>query len=550
MTAPVRSRVPWIVASAGVLLLGTLALASARPGSVDDAFILLTYARGLATEGRLVDYAGEGAVEGFTSVLDLALKSLAVAAFPGDPVRTLWLATGALYALALLAGVAVAARLSAGRRPEALAGAAALALCPGLAEGASYLLGTPLYVGLLALGALLLPVAPGRPRSELCAGGLALAIALARPEGIPVAGVLLGVRTAAGGGRERWLAPLVLCAGVAALLAWRHATFGTWAPNSYHAKTSDVRWLEVRDGFAYLGQFLAGGERAGVWRRAGGGIVAVVVLAWATVALPLLRRAPFDGREARRRCLGTAGAALVALAAVVVSGGDAYRGARFLAPVALLALVAALQAACAARGAARVAAVASLAAVAGLRAAEVLPGAGAKLAAVRSAPWSEEDFACGRRIARRLARVDPPVRVAQRHFQALKYFAPELAVVDLTGLNHGPIARLPAPGPVRFGRDAVGYAVERGIEVIHLDHLWTRPHVMAREPLAELLAVPARGERVLGAPLPGGAVAGELVARYLPATWVDACGRGGHFNVLVRADAAERLRAAGFAVGE
>jgi len=383
-------------------------------------------------------------------------------------------------------------------------------------------------------------------------GSLALALVIARPEGLPVAVVLLALRAGRGTGERRpWLALVIFLAGLATYLAWRITLFGYWAPNSYYAKTSASRWNEVWDGLTYVWAFVSGesvdsGSRLA--RGLGAGVGAALV-GWVVLAPLLVRRGAFVQARNWRQATALWAAATAALCAVVWSGGDCYRGARFLAPMSLLALLSAVPVATGARGPARVIALALLASVLGLRTAQVAPDAGHKLAAVLGGGLSERDFVCERELAERLANALPDGRLAQRHLQSAAYFARGLTVLDLTGINHREIAHRSEPGPVHFGRDALDVALAENVELIHLHHLPFVGAPAAEYRLDELLARPELGHVLLGEPLPTGELAVELARRYRTAS-LEACGPGRWFNCLVRADLAEPLRRAGFVVSD
>lgn len=547
----------------GAVLLATLALASARPGSADDAFVVLIYARELLAGGGFAFGPGSPPVDGFTSLSDLLVKAAAIAVWDADPVRTLWWVTGALYvaAVAALAGLGWGAGRRGGRLRVGLASALALALAPGLAEGTSYLLETPLFALTIAAAArwVLPGSAASRCRDELLAAGAAFALTATRPEALPVAGFLLLVRARSarvagsvrGAGSGRGAALLAWLLATAAFFAWRFATFGSWAPNSYHAKTSDSRLNEVADGLRYVADLLRGfdGARADPWA----GVAAFACLVG--LALPFLptRAATDSSASSGARARALAGAGWIALAALVLAGGDGYAGARLFVPVALWSLLAVAEIASGGSGGsgvARVAALAVLLTVVGARVAGVAPDAGRKLAAIPSAPWSADDFACGRRVARLLERLLPDAALAHRHFQQARWFAPDLEVVDLTGLNDRAIARRPAPGPVRFGRSDVAPAVEAGAGALLLHHALVGPAALADRSLAATFDDPARVELLLGAPPPEAEVRDELLARYRAASLPDACGRGTWLNLLVRADLVERFRREGFVVAD
>ncbi len=537
------------------LVLAALALAGAQAGSIDDAFILAIYARNLAQGGEFAYRLGQPALDGFTSLGDLLLKSGALLLAPGDALRTMWVTTTVTYLLAVLMGVTAALCLAGGRAPRVGALAAlAVTLTPGLAEGSAYLLGTPLYLALLALAAILFCECwQGAGRAtEPALGALALALVIARPEGAPVAMTLLALRAARAPRPNRsWLALVLFLVGLAAYLGWRTAVFGYWAPNSYYAKTSATRWNEVRDGLSYLwafvtGEFVLPASRLG--RGLGAGVGAAL-LGWVFLAPLVVRRSSFSQAKDWRQATALWAAATAAMLTVVWSGGDCYRGARFLAPMSLLALLSAAVVASGARGPARVAALALLAGVLCLRTAEVLPGAGDKFAAMSQGGLSERDFVCERELAERLADALPEGRMAQRHLQSAAYFAPALELLDLTGINHREIAHRPETGPVRFGRNALDVALAEDVELIHLHHLPLLGAPAAEHRLNELLARPDLGLLLLGDPLPTGELAAELARRYRTAS-LEVCGPGRWFNCLVRADLAPALRRAGFLVAD
>lgn len=526
----------------GTLLLGQLALASHVPGSIDDLFILLVYARSLV-EGHGFRYQPGGAsVDGFTSLLDLLYKAAALRLGPADPVRAAWAASSAAYVGVLLLAVRwgwSAARRAGAALPWAVPAALALALAPGLAEGTTYLLGTPLFALslLAALGAAELE--PGRAARELLPALAAFCVVLARPEGLLPAAVLLALRALEARRRSaaRYVAPAAFCALLAGYLAWRLAVFGHWAPNSYYAKTSSARWNEVRDGLAYVAAFA----------RTPSGF-SVLVGAPLAVALALAGR--WSTRAARASCARAACAGLAALFGVVVSGGDCYVGARFLAPVSVLVLAALGTAACGLRGPARGAPLVVLLASLAGELSTALPRAGAKLAALRAAPLGEDDFACERALCLQLAAALPGARVAQRDLQCLPWFAPDVEVLDTSGINAPRIAHLPEAGPVRFGRDGLWLALEEEFELLHVDFQRTRPEPWSAVPLARLLGEPAAWRRFAGRAPSSGAPADALLERYLPASVrVEACGPDRWLNVLVRSDLAPALRRAGFTVG-
>ena len=533
------------------LVAGTSALATARPGSSDDAFVLLVYAREWRDRAVLAFDPTQGPLDGFTSFLDLALKTAALSLWPSDPVRTLWAFTGAAYLASLVALAWACGRFARGapRTPpiaHALA-VGALALAPGLAEGSSYQLETPLLALLIAIASVALPVSPGNALREAGAVLLGLALVATRPEALPVVAALLaarGRRSRLGVGGRAFAAWLLATCG--AWVAHRIA-FGAWAPNAFYAKRSSSWGLELRDGLRYVADACAG-------EGAGRTSIAAALAACAGLAGPVLvALAPpgtFAQRDHERRARAAALAAGVALGAVVLSGGDGYAGLRLLAPVFLWALLALAQLALLGRGAWRRAALVLLACVLAARAVEVAPAVPLRLAAWRAAAWRTEDFACEREVARTLATALGDESLAHRHFQQARWFAPELAVVDLSGLNDREIAHTPTPGPVAFGRSSLAPALRRGAGAILLSVAPVASERLSDRPLRQTLADEARSARLVGAPAPEAPLVPELCARFRAATLPDVCGPGTYLNVLVRADLAARFRRLGFEVRE
>jgi hypothetical protein len=316
-------------------------LAGGRAESIDDAFILLVYVRRLRALAPPEWNVGDGPVEGFTSTLDLLLKTLTSLVEP-DLVRASFLATmGSAVGSALLAGW-IGARLARERAcadaPEpaasegdaqswsgagALVGGLVIGTSAELADASAYLLETPVVVAvtLVALSMVLLRGPAPRTR-EIWASSAALgALALARPETSVIALLLAGAwaggsasaRSGTPDGDVRRWAPLLATATVVlAQLALRWAIFGELAPNTYFAKSSASRWLEVQDGLGYLAAFLA---------RPAGQLLAGALVVGA-LALPSRAAGWFVSSEAHRRVRVCWLACALWVVAVVVGGGD------------------------------------------------------------------------------------------------------------------------------------------------------------------------------------------------------------------------------------
>ena len=497
--------------------LGLLALTAVQPGSNDDLFVVLVYARNLLEHGVVAHELADGRLEGFTSPLDLGLKTLAYAQHPSDGVRAAWWATTLVYGFALLAGLAAALRWAT-QWPGVLAATAlALVFTPGLAEGTTYLLETPLVAALLAVAAL----GTGSPPTPLRACVVAILLTLARPEL-----ALVALAWACGSRGHRALVGALV--GLVALVLARWLLFGRLLPNSYVAKTSTSYWEELQDGARYVAEFAAAGP-------------AQVVVLVGAVSLPFL------ASLARPEACRLAWAAPVTLAAVVVSGGDGYTGARLLAPTAWLTLLGL----CAVAGGAgrwvpRLA-LGALLVVGVVGFARVTQGATGRAWNVAGG-LEDADFGPQRNAIWHLSQLLPPgSTVASRHLQMAEYFAPELGFLDLTGLNDAAVARRPESGRVRFGRTSLEPALDARVEAIHLHHVPLSGEVLGRRSLSAWLAASsAERAAVLGKPLPPDTttdpVGRRLAAEYCAVTLLGAGGPGLHLNLLVRRDVAGKWR--------
>lgn len=519
---------------AGILTLGVggaavLLLALAPPaGSLDDVFVVLTEAR------RALGAVGEDAwspapVDSCTSPADVLLKmALLVAASGQDPLR----AAGWLALLEVALFVAVSVRWLSSRvddlRLRAVC-AVGLAGTPGFLESATYRLEGPLFAVLWMLAC---AAAMDRaPRRAITWGA---ALAWVRPEGM-----LLGLAAswlAAGPGLARagrpraWAALLVLVP----VSAYRWMRFGDWLPNTYRAKRSDDLVQEWMDGSSYAADLLL----------SPGGL-ALVLLA------VVVGRGARVGRGAGTadhagRCSAVLGLAGLALAVMVASGGDSYAGARLALPIGVplwLGL---------ANGHGRVGPRAAVGVVAALLQAVFLLGTGQagapvveRLRGARGGPAGLEIFGAEERALEAASIALGDEVLAHRHLQRVRWFCPELRVMDLTGLTDREVATMPAPGQVKFGRDAVGLALDKRVGALHLDPVGVRPMALSSVALIAALSDPRVAARFAGPPFLARELAERLDRTYLGASYPVP---GGHVNLLVRKDLAGRFQAAGFTV--
>ncbi|MDA8592940.1 hypothetical protein N9L90_03380 [Planctomycetota bacterium] len=512
------------VGGAAILLL-TLA---PPPGSLDDVFVVLTEAR--RSLGALGEDAWNPApVDSCTSPADVLLKmALLLGANGQDPLR----ASGWLALLEVALFVAVSVRLLSSRvRDLRLRAVCAVGLVgtPGLLESATYRLEGPIFAVLW-----MLTVAAAMDRAPRRAVAWGAALAWVRPEGM-----LLGLAAswlAAGPGLARpgrhraWAALLV----VVPVSAYRLMRFGDWLPNTYRAKRSDDLVQEWMDGSSYAVELLfSPGGLALV-------LLAVVVGRGARVGRGAVTA------ELAGRCSVALALTGLALAVMVASGGDSYAGARLALPMGIplwLGLASA-------HG--RVGPRVAVGAAAALLQAALLVGTGPaeppvveRLKGALGGPAGLEVFEAEERALEAASIALGDEVLAHRHLQRVRWFCPEMRVMDLTGLTDREVAALPAPGQVTFGRDAVGLALERRVGALHLDPVGVRPAPLSSAALVAALSDPRIAAQFAGPPYLTRELAEGLDRTYLGASYPVP---GGHVNLLVREDLAERFQAAGFTV--
>jgi hypothetical protein len=268
----------------------------------DDAFISFRYAANLAHGHGLVYNPGEH-VEGYSNFL-WTLLAAAVIRLGGRPEQAMPMVS-ALFALLTLGLVMAWARR---RRCGPLEAGVLLAANTGFAAWGTSGLETALFgalitAGCLAVASALEPARLPAPRAEITwpiLGAFLLALAsLTRPEGMLVSGCA-GAFLLIEAFRRRlpwmsWCAwAAVWLAGVVPHLAWRHAYYGRWFPNSFTIKTPGLELVGAGAGYvaaAFLHlhlYLLAIPIVAGLLARKSGGLGARPSALLACVTLPFL----------------------------------------------------------------------------------------------------------------------------------------------------------------------------------------------------------------------------------------------------------------------
>jgi hypothetical protein len=309
--------------------------------------------------------------------------------------------------------------------------------------------------------------------------------------------------------------------------------FGFWAPNSYYAKTSAVRLNEVEDGLSYVVDYL----RTFPGAVATLPVVVVVGISWTRVL-------PF---ALRFRLRVVAWALIALLGAVIMSGGDSYSGGRFLALPAALGVLGLLLAWQGTTGQLRAGllttAVLLTLAQAGV-AAQSLPRARHQAA---KWPLTDGTYACVHAFADAIERAVPKGSVAETDYQILKYYADDLRVIDLYGLNDRDIAHRTDSRHIREGKLDLYDVIRRRPDAFLWGTTPARNIPMSSSTMQDVLSEFHAHRYFTGLETPTPAdIATGLAESYLPAS-IPICGK--QYNVFVRRDLTDRFSLAGFSVG-
>ena len=234
--------------------------------TLDDAYILLRYAENLALVGELSWNIGDAPVEGYTGIVFPYLVGLAIRVGLPALATAKGIGASAFFTAGLLLYV-TARRL--GVRPTLGVLAAAMYLLAPIAL-ASALSGmeTCLFAAaiLLAIYALVWSLERGPVWRDGLLSLCLLFVGLVRPEGLLLAVAAL---VAVGFVRARtgtvpamsFLAQvgLLLVLPGTLYMTWRLSTYGTWLPNSFHAKVLDS-WISAgsaREMASFVALYLA-----------------------------------------------------------------------------------------------------------------------------------------------------------------------------------------------------------------------------------------------------------------------------------------------------
>jgi len=251
-----------------VLVAGTLVFAAIEMVEnafiQDDAFIAFRYARNLA-EGRGVVYNPGEYVEGYTDPLWVALMagSLLLGISP------IWASSMLGYLSSLVATALVFwfvwcfyTRTSEERHPSDLAPFCAVLLLPLNRSWTAYATGgleTSFFAMLAMLSIVLTLFHRDQSKTLFVASNLSfLALCLTRPDGLLLYGItnvaLVGLHRESPARILRWNVPFAVAFTL--FLGWKLVYYGHLLPNTYHAKSVTVPYLDR--GWVYLKAFYVG----------------------------------------------------------------------------------------------------------------------------------------------------------------------------------------------------------------------------------------------------------------------------------------------------
>ena len=443
----------------------------------DDAGIVFVYARNLVETGQIFYNFPADRLDGFTSTIDVLFAALLYLVAPDSMFVWNFYVKALITSLVPILVLFVLRRWGLGIIPAFLV-AAALALSEVLAATFGMQLEGPLY----AAGIIMFFVALfGRHKFRLvAAAGLGFILALTRPEAL----VLVGVAFAA-----CWLfcdeddierrsqtlwSGLAAISGIGLWYLWRIFHFGYWAPNTYYAKMSGTRWQEITDGFNFVVyHFLS---RADVF-------IYLALFLLVLAAIPQLFKANKTAGEEKFWVLSAVAFAMLAVR--IGTGGDSYQfSARLLTDFAVPAFLAVGLALSFWHSGWLRNAIVAFVAVALVGNAWILArNMPENLAAgfIRMEREFNAGLECEFAAMRLVNSLYPQARLAHTDFQRAKYFAPELEVLDLSGLNNRDIAHRVDGKTNIFGKHDLQYGLDRQAE------LWKMSTgVMERTPLHEI----------------------------------------------------------------
>ena len=500
----------------------------------DDFFITAVYGRHLREHGAFFWNTSGRLVDGFSSFLDVVVKAL----LPGsDPLFSAALTNVAWHALAAILLLFLLFREEAlssrGDVLRAVLAVVALIFSPPLVDASSFLLEGTMFADFLLLSLLLLDPVRGGAWSASLFSAAVLAMTLSRPEGLAFAAVFLWFWWRSSLKRFPLLPLIIVGLVLSAYFFWHIRTFGYWAPNTYYAKSSDRRILEVLDGARYVWRFLSSPF----------GALSAISLVLASMGLV----------GATRRWRAATALFWGSLAIVIFSGGDCYGNPReraeecfrFLVVPAVLSPFLLALFVSRTRRLPRMLATALLGSLAFVSACGMwtrfYAAHGEDGSQALRFPSLRDDCPFDQEIAEKLRAAVPNPTIAHTDYQRIKYFFDAASTRDLTGLVDSHIAHRPYPAQNLWGKHDLAAAM-----IIQPD-FW---QIGSPSPQSESVAAYSATDVMFSDELfvrffgrffqthpPSQSFRKGVFAQY---TFASVATKGGFFNFLVRRDVVSR----------
>lgn len=433
------------------------------PLFLDDTGIVFVYALNLLNHGSIFFNVPADRLDGFTSMTDVLFAVPLAALSPESLFELNYYVKAFVTSLVPLAVYGV---LRQQHVPVVTAGIAALAVAVSapLAHGFGMQLEAPYYaLFMCAFIAALITESPRRPLWLILTAAL---LTLTRPEApaFVIAGLLTHLflfRKDQTLRKQTLLAFTGFLLFLAAWYSWRIYYFGYWAPNTYYAKLSGTRLEEIEQGISFVLRYFS--SSPDVW-LCFAAFVSIAALGWVWVS----KNGGSRAENTPNKALTVGVIALAMLAVRIATGGDSYTiSARLLIDFfipAALATGLAINAFSNRRLAFAVLLIAALSVLGnGFNMAMALPEN--LTGFVRMERKNHSMINCERAAIQALHSSNPDARFAQTDFQRAKYYAPNMYMIDLSGLNNREIAHRKDGESNVYGKHDLEYGLSQEAEI-------------------------------------------------------------------------------------
>lgn len=493
----------------------------------DDTSVVFTYARHFLESGAFYWNKEEGAIDGFTSMLDVLLKSILTLVVP----EKMYEASAFLSCIisALIPGTVLFLLIPYAKTPSHRR--LLICLCFLLSfESLTGFLGfmaleTPQYVllGLILVGLFYTDTST--------TGVLAVSILwiLCRHEAIFLMLLIHALHFLIYRKRHSTLFSFLIA--LILYLGWRMYYFGYWAPNTFYAKRSSMFLNELQDGLHYVALHLQNPA-----------IAASLLLTVFSLLIAWQQRNQAGRSTLWAMSFTCCATALGSIVLVIFSGGDCYiLLPRFLClPVFLsyLSFSSALLQLDISRKSERT----ILAGLSVLILSHIVMPSSFKARIkgfenpTRGLDALRTITTCDAEAARKLNSYFPGARVAEVSFEALKFWADDLSVLGLCGLHDRDIAHAPDSAPNQWGKCRINRGgvpitgIPENVDIWFQFHRFRKPMSVAGQSREIIFGNPLLFRQYLGfKPRPS-----EQFLQHMTLGSIEACGR--YYNFLIRRD--------------